>query len=88
MKQTTGILTKTEIYVNKKGIKNLKNFVLWGTKKGQPDFTECVIEDTPDIKKIQQAKVWAVKNQYHHLKVEAYNDNYNIISDDLKTIRI
>ena len=66
----------------------MKNFVLWAVKKGQPDFAECVIDETQSTDKLQQLKVWAVKNNYHHLRVETYNDNYNTMSDDLKTILI
>lgn len=66
----------------------MNNFVLWGTKKGQPDFTESVIDEVSSIDKLQQLKVWAVKKGYHKLRVETYNDNYNLSFDDLKIIRI
>lgn len=66
----------------------MSNFVLWGTKKGQPDFAECIIDETQNIDKLQQLKVWAVKHGYKNLRVETYNDNYNTRSDDLKIIRI
>lgn len=64
----------------------MSNFVLWATKKDQPDYTECIISETQSTDKLQQLKVWAVKKGYHKLRVETYNDDF--MSDELKTILI
>ena len=53
-------------------------FVLWGTKKGDPDYAETIIttvgtRDVKNMGKIDKAKKWATENGFDRLRVAKLN---------------
>jgi hypothetical protein len=44
-------------------------YVLWATRKGDPDYAEQVIADTVDPAKIKAASAWAKGSGFDRLRV-------------------
>lgn len=62
----------------------LKNFVLWGVKKGSPDYTEAVISERSQFDKILSDIKWAAAKNYHRLQLYTYDDRQ---PDEMKLIK-
>lgn len=61
----------------------LKNFVLFGVKTGQPDYTETIINETSNFEKILSDIKWAAERKYHHMQLYTYDDE----PDNMKLLK-
>ncbi len=62
----------------------LKNFVLWGVKKGSPNFAEALISESDKFDKILSDIKWAAAKNYHRLQLYTYDERQ---PDDMKLIK-
>jgi hypothetical protein len=47
-------------------------YVLWATKFGEPGWKEELITSTTDKEHLERARVWALANGFHRLRVMEY----------------
>jgi hypothetical protein len=48
-------------------------YILWATKKGNPEYMEQLITETTSLEHLSEAKSWAIQNGYEKLRVMEYN---------------
>lgn len=47
--------------------------VLWGTKKGDPEWMEQLITSTSDPDRLKKAKQWATQNGFVNLRTSTFD---------------
>lgn len=50
-------------------------FILWGTKKGNPKYMEEIIVETTDPIKLEKAHKWGKENGFVNLRIQQFNPN-------------
>ena len=50
-------------------------FILWGTKKGNPEYMEEIIIETTDPIKLDKAHKWGKENGFVNLRIQQFNPN-------------
>jgi hypothetical protein len=50
-----------------------KEYTVWATKSGLPDYKEDLITSTTDLAHVEKAKVWAKANGFDRIRVTIFN---------------
>jgi hypothetical protein len=50
-----------------------KEYTVWATKSGQPDYEEVLITTNTDLAHVEKAKVWAKANGFDRIRVSIFN---------------
>tara|TARA_R110002020_G_scaffold53236_1_gene149149 strand:- start:26 stop:226 length:201 start_codon:yes stop_codon:yes gene_type:complete len=50
----------------------IQEYILWATPKGEPSINEKLITETPDLKHLNKAKDWAIRQGFDRLRITEY----------------